>query len=347
MNPPKGNASVNLPNVLNVGIIGLGVGEAHLRAYLKHPACSVKALCDFDDNKRRYLESKYSGIAVTSDAATILEDPDINLVSVASYDNYHYDQVIRALGHNKHVYVEKPLCLFKNEAEHIRRVLNDRPHLQLSSNLVLRRTPRFKKLRDLIKKGDLGEIFSVEGDYNYGRIHKLTDGWRGQIPFYSVFFGGGVHLLDLILWLTGERVRQVFGYGNRICTEGTAFKHHDNMVALLTFESGMIGKITANFGCVYPHFHKLSVYGTNATFENGMDNGYLFKSREKGTRPDVFPYAYPAVDKGKMIHRFVDFILGSGDAPEVTADEFFETMSVCFALQQSVEENRPVDVDYI
>ena len=51
--------------------------------------------------------------------------------------------------------------------------------------------------------GDLGRVYYMEADYNYGRIHKIVDGWRGAIDYYSVFLGGAVHMVDLLLWLTG------------------------------------------------------------------------------------------------------------------------------------------------
>ena len=64
--------------------------------------------------------------------------------------------------------------------------LNKFPKSKLSSNFVLRRAPQFEKLKNMINDNSFGEIYYLEGDYNYGRIHKLIYGWRGQIPFYSV-----------------------------------------------------------------------------------------------------------------------------------------------------------------
>ncbi len=333
--------------MINVGIIGLGVGEAHLAAYRLHHGCRVVALCDFDDDKLHMAKEKYPGMKLTKNAGEILSDPEIHLVSIASFDNYHYEQIIEALQNDKHIFVEKPLCLYEKEARHVRKELNARPHLKMSSNLILRVTPRFRDLREKIQKRKLGEIYSVEGDYNYGRIHKLTEGWRGKIPYYSVFYGGGVHMLDLVLWLTGDSVTEVFAYGNRICTEGSPFKYNDNVIAVMKFRSGMLGKFSANFGCVYPHFHKLTVYGTEATFENGLDCGYMYTSKQKGYRPGKLNLEYPAKEKRYMIYNFVDAILDENKKPDVTADEVFQTMSVCYAVEKSLEENRPVTVSYV
>ena len=67
--------------------------------------------------------------------------------------------------------------------------------------------------------------------------------------------GGGVHLLDLLLWITGERPTSVTAMGNRICTRGTAFRYDDYVAATLQAPSGLVSRVTANFGCVHRHHH--------------------------------------------------------------------------------------------
>ena len=81
---------------LRVGIIGLGVGEKHLDAYYTHPDCKVVAICDFSEEKLNMVKQKYPELRSTSDAEKILSDPGINVVSISSYDNYHYEQIVQA-----------------------------------------------------------------------------------------------------------------------------------------------------------------------------------------------------------------------------------------------------------
>ena len=71
--------------------------------------------------------------------------------------------------------------------------------------------------------------------------------------------GGGVHLVDLMLWLTGQRPAVVAAVGAAVATRGTAYRYNDFVAATYRFESGLIGRITANFGCVHPHQHVLRV----------------------------------------------------------------------------------------
>ena len=331
---------------IKVGVIGLGVGEKHISGYRNHPDCEVVALCDFSDEKLAMAKSRYPGIRLTLKPDDLLQDPDIEAVSIASYDNYHYQQIVRAIENDKHIFIEKPLCLYASEAVHIRQLLQQKPGLKISSNLILRLSPRFLELKQMITDGDLGQLFYVEGDYNYGRLHKITEGWRGKIDFYSVVYGGAVHLVDLLLWLTGDRVVEVAAYGNTLASRGTDFRYNDIVVSILKFESGLIGKVVSNFGCVAPHFHSLSIYGTKATFVNGPEYATLLESRDPAQKGTKITTPYPGVEKGDLIYSFVESILDRSPAG-VTAEDIFKTMSVCFAIEKATHQSDSVMVRYI
>ncbi|MBI4356621.1 MAG: Gfo/Idh/MocA family oxidoreductase [Gammaproteobacteria bacterium] len=330
---------------LRVGIIGLGVGEQHIEGYRKAPHCTVEALCDFDPQKLQAVGSRWKIRRLITHAEDILSDPNIDVISIASYDNYHADQIVQALQNNKHVFVEKPLCLFEEEACRIRQQLNAKPHLKLSSNLILRKSPRFIDLKQKIQSGVLGKIFYIEGDYNYGRLHKITEGWRGSLPFYSVVYGGGVHIIDLLLWLVEEDIVEVSAFGNKRSTEGSSFRYHDMVVSIIQFKSGGVGKVTANFGCVYPHFHKLSVYGTAATFENTPKGAWLYQSGKED--PSAIDTPYPGVAKSDLIENFTRSIMEPSFLMDVTAEDVFRAMSVCFAIEKAGSASKKIKVQYI
>jgi predicted dehydrogenase len=328
---------------LRAGIIGLGVGQRHLDRYRRHPACEVAALCDADGERRREVAALHPGVPVVADPDAILADPGIDLVSIASWDDAHAAQVLEALAHGKHVFVEKPLCRTADEARRIRQALSARPDLKLSSNLVLRASPRFRLVRRMIAEGAFGDLFHLEGEYNYGRLHKLTHGWRGGQQDYSVVRGGGVHLVDLLLWLTGRRVTEVAAFGNGIAS-GPAFGGDDMVAALLRFADGVTATVTANFGCVRPHGHGLVVCGTAATFVNDQPHGRLYTSRDPQVPPEPVTAPHPGATRGDVIDSFVDHLLGAG-RPAVTADEVFAAMAVCFAIDDARRRGGVVPVE--
>jgi predicted dehydrogenase len=328
---------------LSVGVIGLGVGMAHAETYSTLPDCSLTTVCDFDETKLREASDRFSGIKVAQSAIEICSSPDIDIVSVASYDADHAEQVVTALRHGKHVFVEKPLCTTTRHATEIRQELITHPSLILGSNLVLRRSPRFSQLKALIQDGSIGTIFSIETGYHYGRLEKLTNGWRGEDPHYSPVLGGGIHVVDLICWLLEDRVARVSAVGNRIASAGSKSKCNDFSAALLTFKSGAVATLTVNFGCVYPHFHPLRLYGTKATYINGLQAAELWRSREADAVPELLTPAYPGVGKGDLIPAFIDAVCGRSSF-EISPSEMFHALDVCFAIDEATQAGSTVSI---
>ncbi|HLD25822.1 MAG TPA: Gfo/Idh/MocA family oxidoreductase, partial [Candidatus Andersenbacteria bacterium] len=281
--------------------------------------------------------AQYPAARRVRDVALLLGDADIDAVSIASYDADHYSQVIQALESGKHVFAEKPLCLYEREAAHIQQLLAARPELVLSSHFPLRRTPLFRELVADAQRGVYGELYYVSADYNYGRLPKLTEGWRGQADFYSIVLGGGVHLVDLLLQLAGEDVIEVTAAGNKIVSAGSAFRFDDLVTSTIRFKGGLVATITCNFGNVSPHFTPLRVYGTKASFELGSQGARRFASRDPATGPKTIATPYRQEkqdDTTPLIHSFIGAIL-TGSQPAVTADQVFQALAVCFAIDEA------------
>jgi predicted dehydrogenase len=316
-------------------VIGLGVGAQHAEVYSRRSDCELVALCDLSPEKLAEVGPRFPAAVQTVDASRVLGDPSIQIVSIATYDDCHHAQVIEALENGKHVFVEKPLCLDRREFDDIKGALARHPELKLSSNLILRKSPRFIELKQLIRDGLFGDIYGVEGDYLYGRLHKIVSGWRGTIDGYSVMHGGGIHLIDLLLWLLDDTVVEVSAMGNAIAAGGTGFRYNDMVVSLLRFQSGAVGKVSANFGCVHPHFHALTIYGTKATYVNGAESALLYTSRDPQAKPKQLTTAYPGTHKGDLIDSFVDAVQG-GPPPEVPASDVLQVMAVSLAIDEAV-----------
>lgn len=328
---------------LRAGVIGLGVGFQHALGLAQHPDCELVALCDRDPAKLHEASERFPGAEPFDSAEALLESCDLDLVCVASYDEDHAAQILRALALGRHVFAEKPLSVHPEETAAIHEALERHPHLRLSSNTVLRASPRFADLKRRIDAGRLGRIYAIEGDYNYGRLEKLTEGWRGRIPDYSVILGGGIHMADLLLWLTGQPVREVMAMGNGIASAGSRFTGRDYAVALLQFADGTVGKLTANFGCVEPHVHRLLVYGTEATFENRRGPARLWQSRAADAKPEAIETPYPGVTKHALLPSFIAAIR-HGSRPLVDENDVLGAMQLCHAIEQALDCGRPVRV---
>lgn len=325
--------------MLRAGVIGLGVGEQHISGY-RVAGVEVVALCDMSADKRAKAARMHPECRIFETAEELLDADNIDIVSIASHDHHHATQVVRAISSGKHVFSEKPLCMNEVELDAIRDALKRNPRVRLSTNTILRMSERFRDIHSRVRAGELGRLYCVEADYNYGRLQKIMAGWRSEIVDYSVMLGGGIHMVDLLIWMVGSPVIEVSAVGNKVCSAGSSFQTPDMVMAWLRFGDGTIGKVGANFGCVYPHFHKIVLYGTERTFENGIGGGVMILSRDTQETPLPIHSAYPGTAKGDLIPGFIDAILGKGKAAVEEVD-VFRTMSTCLAIDKSLRTGKP------
>jgi predicted dehydrogenase len=329
---------------LRAGVIGLGVGEQHLKTYARLPDVEVVAVCDIDPAKLAEVADRYGVARRETDWRRVTEAADIDVVSICSYDDGHAEQAISAFRNGKHAMVEKPICLTRAESEAVLRAQQDSGK-RVSSNLILRREPRFAELRARIRAGEMGEIFHIEGDYLHDIHWKIARGWRGRMPFYSVVYGGGIHLIDLMRWMLDDEIGEVAAFGNAISSAGSAYRYDDCIVAALKFARGATGKTLSAYAPRRTKFHALNVYGTKASFANDRPHAKWFVGDSDADESRI-ETPYPGARKGDLIPEFVAAIR-DGREPEVGARDVFRTMDVCLAIETALQTKRNVTVDYL
>ena len=325
---------------IKAAIIGMGIGEKHLIAIDKYRGCEVKIICEKNKKKMNILKKKYPGKIITSDENLIYNDKEINLVSIASYDNYHYKQIINSIRSNKNIIVEKPMCLNEKQLKIIKILLDKNKKIKMTSNLVLRVNSLFKKFK---KKVNDKKIFYIEGDYIWGRKKKLFD-WRSKIKDYSLTLGAGIHMIDLIMWLTKSRPISVYSMGNKTATIETKFKKESLIVMLFKFPKNIIVKITANGGAIYDHFHELKVFCLKQTYVNSRLGSFYYDDnkfiKDNSSYPDK-------KNRKKLIRNFIDGLIEKKTKPIITIKEQIDLMSVCFAVDKSLKLNKTLKIKYL
>jgi predicted dehydrogenase len=338
---------MNSSKKIGVAVIGLGIGEQHARAYLATAGCEVRWLYDLDRNRAKALIESLGVGEIAPNYEAILQDREVDLVSIASFDDAHFNQVVAALKAGKHVFVEKPMCRSMAELREIKRAWDQQQRkLKLYSNLVLRAAPVYRYLKQQLDAGAWGQIYAFDGEYLYGRLERITQGWRKSVENYSVMLGGGVHLVDLMLWLTVERPMAVWAQGNNICTVGSAFRYLDFVTATMHFPSGLIGRITANFGCVHRHQHVVRIFGTRGTFLYDDQGPRIHRSCDPEVPALPLELATLPASKGDLIPDFVQAILTDTDTQAQTQHEF-DVIAVCAAADQALASGTRIEVKYI
>lgn len=339
---------MNIKKKIRAGIIGLGVGMHQVRTLSSHPDCEIVSICDFDINRLTEIGSEFKNVKQTQTDEDILFDPNINLVCIASYDEFHYKQVLTSLDNEKHVYVEKPICLKKDELKKINEKLRMHPDLCLSANMVLRTCPLFKKVRDELISKKMGRLYHLEADYLWGRKEKIISGWRAETDFYSIIHGAAVHMIDLVLWITGKKPISVRALGSNIIVAGTKQKYNDFAILLLEFDDQMSVKISAHGGCVHPHFHALKIFGEKSSFMHDYTKTIWIDSSETNKKYRTENASYPAKNlRGNALKSYVNSLLNKDQKVLVSKKDVFNVMSICLAAEKAAKSGDKVLIEYL
>jgi predicted dehydrogenase len=119
----------------------------------------------------------------------LVADPDVDIVYVSTPHPMHHDAARLALENGKHVLVEKPFTVNRDEADDLRRVAAERGLLAMEA-MWTRYLPHMIRIREIIEAGQLGEIRAVAADHT----QKITDDPGHRLN--DLDLGGGA-LLDL------------------------------------------------------------------------------------------------------------------------------------------------------
>jgi predicted dehydrogenase len=326
---------------LSVGVIGLGVGEQHVKSYRNIPGVTVKAVCDLDADHLAAVAARRAVAETHTDWRALVADPAIDALSICSYDDAHVEQAVAAFEAGKHVFCEKPIALDRAGLARVEDAWRASGR-RLSSNLILRQSPRFKAVKEMVACGAFGDLFYMEGDYIHQILWKITEGWRGKMDFYCVAYGGGIHLIDLMRWIAGEEVVEVTAMATKKLTRESAFKYPDTMSVLMRFESDLLAKSTTLFGPQRRKFHSLNVYGSKLSFENADGPARLYRG-DAPEDEEPFDVPYPGMAKGDLLPDFVAAIRGEHE-PLVTGEDVVRVMRICLAAWESADRGCAIQV---
>jgi predicted dehydrogenase len=210
-----------MADIVRLGIIGVGnMGSVHAQSILdrKIPRLELTAVCDQNAAKL----ARFPVIPGFTDHRQLLESGLVDAVLVATPHFSHTRIGAEVLAAGLHVLIEKPLSVHKADCQRLLSAYEQRPKPnQVFAEMFNQRSdPRYQKLRQLIKTGELGEIRRINWiitDWFRTEAYYASGGWRATWAGE----GGGVlmnqcpHQLDLMQWLFGlpTRVRAHCQFG--------------------------------------------------------------------------------------------------------------------------------------
>lgn len=204
---------------MKIGTIGTGpIVDLFLAAASQLEQVNCTAMYSRRSESAEPLAQKYGVTAIYTDLNELLDDPDVEVVYIASPNSLHYEHARQALEHGRHVICEKPFTSTAREAEALIELAVSRK-LMLFEAISLIHLPNYHAVREYLPK--LGSIRFIQCNYSQysSRYNQLLSGETPNV--FNPEFSGGA-LVDINIYNI-HFVMRLFGSPDRISY--TANKH--------------------------------------------------------------------------------------------------------------------------
>ena len=323
-----------------VGFIGAGgISHGHWHRLHATGKARVVALNDpSDESLKRFYErcEGSKGLPTYKDYRDMLKNEPLDAVLVLSPHYVHYEQCYVSLGKGLHVLTEKPMvCTIKHANSLIRKAKEAHRVLMISYQRHFE--PKFRYMRDQIAKGALGEIQYVQAIQCQEWLRGTKGTWRQRL---AESCGGqlndsGSHLVDIVMWVTGMKVREVAAWYENFATEVDI-----NSTLAMRFENGALGSMSV-IGNAPRWYEDHTIVGSKGAFylrQGGVDE--LVHQDALGRTITI---KLPKYTKNPDSN-FIDCMLGK-DVPQTPPECGLRTIEVTEAAWKSAASSgKPVKV---
>lgn len=239
-----------MSRILNVAVVGCGIGRSHIvEGYLPNAdRFKVLALCDLDPERLEKVGDEFGIERRITNFDDLLAMDDIDIIDVCTPPGVHYSMVMKALKADKHVVCEKPLVGSLRQVDEVMAAE------KLSKGKLM---PVFQyRFGDGIEQAKAVIDAGLAGKPYAGTVETM---WRREASYYAVpwrgkwktelggvLMGHAIHPHDIFTYLMGD-IARIFG---RVATRVNDIEVEDTISASLELKSGALASVTATLGSV-------------------------------------------------------------------------------------------------
>jgi len=240
---PKIKAKDTKQKILNVALIGAGNFAKKMRLpnlQKLNDKYQIYAIVDANSTNAKETAKKFGANHAATDYSNIIKDDNVDLVMVCTRHHLHAKMVIEALKAGKHVFVEKPLCLNKEELKEIIKTYNsiNIKSLFLTVGFNRRYSPYAKRIKDIIKERINPMIINYR--MNAGFIPK--NHWIQTEQGGGRNIGEACHIYDLFNFFTESEVESISA--SSITPRTEQYTMNDNFVGTIKYKDGSVCNLT-------------------------------------------------------------------------------------------------------
>ena len=363
------------PQKINVGLIGAGfMGKAHSLAYAAMPMFywpapalpHRKTIAELNADVAREAAVRYGFDEGVSDWRRIIEDPDIQVVDIATPNNSHAEIAIAAAQAGKHILCEKPLAPNSEDAKRMLDAVQQAGVVHMVA-FNYRRTPAVALARKLIEEGRIGKVLNFRGTYlqDWSADPNGPLSWRFQKDVAGSGTLGDIatHVVDLARYLVGEishvnammqtyiaeRPLQSGGADKLGASEKNADAPRgkvdvdDEVMTLLRFDGGAVGSIEATRnGWGRNNYITFEIHGTEGSiafnYERRDELKVFFNSDPADVRGFRTIYTGPAHPNGGALWPIPALGIGYGETKIIECHDFFQAVVTGSAVSPNFQD---------
>lgn len=264
-----------------VAVVGAGGwGKNHVRNFATMPAAELRYVCDRSEAVRSATAVQFPSVRCVENVDEVLADEHVKGVIVATDAPSHYDVALRALCAGKDVLVEKPLSLTSAHAEELCAEADRRGLVLMVGHLLLYHSA-VQALRDLIVRGELGEVLYIYSRrLNLGVVRRDENAWWSLAP----------HDVSVASYLLGAEPIGVSATGGTFLQTDRGIE--DVVFATVAYPGGRIAQIHVSW--LDPHkTRQLTVVGSKkmAVFDDTSADQKLIVFDKGVEPPETVSYA--------------------------------------------------------
>ena len=330
---------------MRVGLLGAGrIGTSHARVLAEHPDIDSLLIGDINMERAGALAQQVGAEAAPVDK--ILEGK-LDAAVIAAATSAHAELINRCLDAGLPTFCEKPIALDYGEtAAIVDRVEASGAILQIG--FQRRFDAGYREAKRLIEANRLGTIYCIRM-----AGHDPEPPHESYIPQSGgIFRDLHIHDFDILRWLTGSEVEEVFAYGAVRRFEMFArYGDVDTSAAIMRMRDGLPVVLTGSRQDALGYDIRAEIIGSEDSISVGLDQHTPLRSVEPGMPPFEGP-AYPhftvrfaAAYRAELDH-FLDLARGRAENP-CTARDALEALRIAMAADESLAQHRPVPVSEI
>jgi myo-inositol 2-dehydrogenase/D-chiro-inositol 1-dehydrogenase len=330
---------------IRIGLIGAGrIGRRHaLTLASLIPRAELAVVCDAMEGAARATAEANRVARWTTDAGSVIADPSLQAVVIASSTDSHAPLITAAAQAGKDVFCEKPIALNLPATDAALDAV-DKAGVRLQIGFQRRYDKGFRRAKDMIATGELG------------RVESIRDTMRDPGPpprDYLAGCGGlyrdmTIHNFDNVRWLMGDEVAEVFALATAVVDPMFAeFGDVDTSIVTLRFAEGGIAVIDNSRRAGFGYDVRTEIFGSNgALFVGYSRDTPILHLTKAGVVSDHVHWFLERFDQAYVdeLRDFVDCIV-QDRAPAVSGADGRAAMALAYACEASLKENRPVTLD--